>query len=175
MSPYNIRINYDGQLRWVSELIYIDDYVPNLTKIEYYMSYNTDMFYATGINLYVRFIQDLSQAVQKGENEKYSTDTDTKQIDVSNYRMNTFQFLPLTKEVARQLIEIFSCDNITINGIGYTTESISLEALGNSNLYVPKVTMIERGTGLGVDTSGTYTVTIPTLIETGTGKFTKIS
>lgn len=167
--PFNFQFSYAGEFQWASEIQIIDDISTKLYKVQYSMTYNTDMFWATGITPYIRLQVDRDNAVTDRDSEGFETDTTSYQIDVSNYRVNKLILLPVTKELARKCATIFSCDNVNINGVDYKTEGFDWDSQEESNLYVINATMKEKGTGLGRDKVGTFTVTLPSLINTGNG------
>lgn len=169
-APFNVQVKYDGDvLRYASEQVYPDDYTDNLLPIRYYMSYNTDMFFATGIQPMFRLQKDRDNATLDRANEGFETDDTALQIDVNNYRVNTFKFLPVTKGMARTIAVAFACDNVNINGVDYKTENLEFESLEDSNLYVITATMKEKGSGLSREYGGSYTISLPALIDYGQG------
>lgn len=166
---FNIEIHYDGTLQYSSELQAVDETQPNLIKVQYYMDYNTNMFWATGIQPYMRINVDVNNLGIKRTNETYDTDISYKQIDVNNYRQDVYKFFPVTKEEARKIITIFSSSNININGIDFICEEVTSETLGSSNLYVLTATMVESGSGLAKSRTGNTYVSLSALVKGETG------
>jgi len=171
----NIEVYYDGKLKLSSEQILIDDYSSNLVHLAWSMDYNTDMFYATGIVPHARLLIDTIKAGIKNEGESYETDSDSFLIDSDNYEVDIFKFLPTTKEMTRCIVLWLSSNNLDIRGIGYRKESIEIEALERSNLYVVTANLVLRGTGLYEDRIGSANVEIVELIKTNADEYIKIN
>lgn len=169
-----ISVYFDGSIKMLSETIKIDDYVTNLALIRYSMPYNTDMFFASGIEPIIRFLIDTSQAGGENESDNYITDVDVDQTKSSNYEIEVIRLLPLTKEVARLAMLIFSHKNININGIDYTKKEIEIESQGRSNLYVVTGTFYVRESGLGRNEFGVDNIEIPELLSINNEEFIKL-
>lgn len=169
-----ISLFFNGIEQYLSEVIVVDDTLEPLVKVQYYMKYNTDMFYATGIQPMFRAWLDMSTAIVQGTSEQYKTDTTVLQIDSQNYEVNEYKFMPVTKQMARKMVLAFLSSNININGINYVAqEAASIEKLDDSNLYVVSVKLIDSGSGIGRTYEGNIFVTLPKLITTEQG-FIKI-
>lgn len=174
-TAFNIWIYYDEDvLQYVSENIILDNVSENLVHIAWSMDYNTDLFYATGIIPDARLLIDTIKAKVDNKGETYMTDTDALLIDSENYEVDVYKFLPLTKEMVRSVIVWLSSTNISINGISYTKDTLELEPLERSNLYVLTATLTLRGTGLFDDRVGSSNVELLELIKTEADEYIKI-
>ena len=138
------------------------------------MDYNTDMYWSTGIVGTARLIVDTIKAGVKNSNDKYETDTDVVQTDSEDYEVDVVKFLPQTKEVTRYILNWLSSSIITFRGIEYVKDSVEIEALGRSNLYVITATLLVRGSGLYRSVSTNLSIEIPELLITEAGEFIKI-
>lgn len=171
----NVQIWYDGVIKMVSELILIDDISERLGMLKWSHKHNTDMFYATGIEPFMRLLMD-SKASPKNESENYETDSDVFQSFSDNYESDTFTFDPISKERARLLVLALSQSNVEIRGVGYVKEGTpEMEALEGTNLYVVTAVMVLKGTGLITEQTDLSNVEIPTLLKTDLDGYIKIN
>ena len=172
---FNVEVWYDGAIQRASEIILIDNVSENLIKLKWSHRNNTDMFFATGIEPFVRLLVDTIKATPKNESENYETDIDVSQIDTNNYEADVFKFLPLTKEVAKLVLLGLSHSNIELRGLEYVKDgSPELEALDYSNLYVVTATMLLKGSGLYKEEVDVSNTEIPTLLQTDLDEYIKI-
>ena len=146
---FEIQIYFNGADRYVSEIVKVVDFTDQLFKIDYSMSHNTNIYFNSGFEGLIRFLVDTVKAGLKNESENYPTDNSYRLSKTEDYEVDIITFLPLTKQVSRQLILILSHDEVSINGVKYIKESIEIESLERSNLYVVIATMIvSDGNGL---------------------------
>lgn len=170
---FSVEIWYDGSLQKKSESILVDDVSENLIHIQWEMNFNTDYLFLGGTVPYARMLVDTIKAGIKNEGEAFETDTDSKLIDSNNFEVDVIKFLPVTKELARHLIMWLSCQELTIRGIPYRKESIELESLERSNLYVVSATLIVRNSGLDEENSSIAEQEILELLVTESDEFIK--
>lgn len=172
---FNIEIWYDGVIQWASELQVIDDESTNLIYLEWFMTYNTDMFWATSIVQKARMLSDTINGAPMNESESYETDSDSILVETDNFEVDVFKFIPLTKEVAKALVLWLSHNELTLRGLKYRKDSIEMEGLGHSNLYVVTAKMVLRGTGLYEERTDSANIEIPALLQTDLDGYIKIN
>lgn len=138
----------------------------DMVKVEYWMDRNTDMFYASGIRNIQHHQLKKSVALSDGNIDDYKTDTDIIQISQELFEVEEFTFEPIPKENARKLQLAIIHNNVIINDIGYKAKELpSIEAQGDSNLYVVVAVMYKGTNDIAVNRFYDYSTMIPKLVE----------
>jgi hypothetical protein len=145
----------------------------NTLAISYSNNNNKDIFYKYGIMHFIRIPYVKFMAVQQDENEINITDDNSVVVESTVHEKNEILFDVLTDQLMRKLVVALSCENLSINGIGYVKDgNISSENIDNTNLYEVKATLIKTNVAYNNYQSGieigTGTFDIPQIITTGT-------
>lgn len=150
---YQIQItgsNNDGATEsLLSEPILIDIDLENFHNIVWKNSENNDITWQTGIEGEgnYRKLQE-NEFNAEVNNEIYTTDTATRQLDSEYDERFSFHFDYMPLSITRQLTAVFSqCDYLMIDGLFYTNAEPETEKQYGSNLYRLSIT-VTRTTGL---------------------------
>lgn len=177
-SPYenkNLRVKVvleDPKLpkkEWVSELLEIKKVHAECVEIRYFNDKNDDVFYETGINHVLRIPVANIIDTSISESEIHKGDSQVSLISAEYYEGDTFEFLPLTKELKKKVELATYHSNLIINGVSYkVAEKPESERQGVSNLYTLKAKLIKAGSGYNVNSfvkpDSSYAIDIPSLI-----------
>lgn len=171
----NVEIWYDGIMQWSSELIVANNEGGKLLHLKWWHKHNTDMYFASGIQPFMRRLVATRTAAPKNESKNYETDSDVIQIESDNYEADSFLFEPMTKELAKLTVLALSHSTVEINGISYIKEgSPEMESLDESNLYVVTAKMVVKGSGLYEEETDLANTEIPALLIDDLGGYIKI-
>ena len=105
-------------------------------KVRYNCSYNTSMYYATGIVNVMNIPIQGVVAADELKTDYYIGDSDVHLIKGDKNEVDTFKFDITTKEVARKLMLALSSEHLYINDIKYIAKDATLESIEGTNLYM---------------------------------------
>lgn len=186
LMPYNdknlqIRIvstdSYFDTKTQLSEQINVKTKQEGTVEIKYSNPENTDVFYSTGITNLLRMLYVKRDAQPDQDSESYKTDTNAILLSSNVYEMDEFEFEPVTEEIMRKLIQAFNHKTLQMDGVYYIINGdVEVDPrLGNTNLYVVRVTLTKSGGAFnsnGSDNLNTNPyVEVPGLIDQGNGSF----
>lgn len=133
----------NGTVQHLSENIIIKDSHPDTLAIRYYNNNNRDIFYKFGIEHFIRVPYIDVEGTMLQEDEINITDLTTSLSKSSVNEGDVFYFEEVVKSQMRKLVIALSCENVFINGMGYTKNGeIELEKVKGTNLYDISATMI---------------------------------
>lgn len=135
------------QINLLSEVLNIKVKHEETIEIKYFNNDNNDVFYQTGIKHLIRIPYNKISGKDNQSNETYKTDTTVVNLNSEIYEVNVFMFEPQTLEIWRKLKIALSCENVTLDSVGYVKNSdFETEGpLGQTNLYVLTAEMIKTG------------------------------
>ena len=142
-----------------------------LFLVDYKMSYNTDMYYTSGISNRM-WLQLVKKGIEvENEIESYKADTFVKQVGAKNYEVDTFEFQPVSKELARKIVTALSHDILFINGVRYAPKESGIEQLDNTNLYTVTSSLYLYSNNNIAKDSSSVDISVPKLLISGNGSF----
>ena len=133
-----------GDLNHYSEVIKVKTRHEGTIEINYWNEHNTDIFYETGIRNKIRVQLEKIEGKMSDESDTYKTDTTAQLLSTQIHELDLFEFMPVTKEIMRKIIQALSHSEVYLDGVKYVKESIDdPELLGETNRYIVKATMIK--------------------------------
>lgn len=133
----------NGTVQHLSENIIIKDLHKDTLAIRYYNNNNRDIFYKFGIEHFIRVPYIDVEGTMLQEDEVNITDLTTSLSKSSVNEGDVYYFEEVVKSQMRKLVIALSCENVFINGLGYTKNGeIELEKVKGTNLYDISATMI---------------------------------
>jgi len=156
-----VRINFDDadfdSKVYYSEKIQTYALLDDLIAIRATNSFNNEIVYQDGMSHLLRLQYDEFGSSSETELEIEKTDQYVYQIDGKSYIKKKLLFNYLSTKMEQKVRQILTLDGITIDGVGYTVDSIEApERLGVSNFYKLSCLVYEVGEkpqGTVVDTN----------------------
>lgn len=156
-----IRINFDDtdfdSKVYYSEKIQTYDILDDLIAIEATNTFNNEIVYQDGMKHLLRLQYDEFGSSNESELEVEKTDQYVYSIDGKTYIKKKLTFNYLSTKMEQKVRQILTLDDIKIDGVGHTVESIDApERLGVTNLYKLTCSVYEVGAkpqGTVVDTN----------------------
>jgi len=145
-------------IRWLSELIEVEERFDDTMEFLYWNPSNTDVYYFSGIKNKIRLKWQTFHPGVDGEIEGLDTDTNSVLLNSQAYETNIFVSFPVTIGVMRQIITAFVHKELYINGVKYRiTEMPETEPFGQTNLQVITATFKKSGEVFNSQLDGTST------------------
>jgi len=147
----------------------------NTVEIRYKNKINTDIVFSTGIEFKIRVLREVINGRLEGETENYKTDATTILLNSQVYETDEFEFQPMTKEFMRKTVLALIHTDVKIDGVDYVSSGLpEVEgALGETNLYIVKATMIKSNSVFNSNNSESLEFDIngeiPGLVDYGGG------
>ena len=165
--------NYET-ITFLSEKITVYQELDELLYFKYKNTVNNEILYSTGIEHILRLDYTLFGLASETNIEIHKTDNYVYSLNTDVYSKKKVEFINLSTMMAQKVVQALSLDTIYINGVQYTTESISdVTRMGVTNFY--KLEAVLYKTSDEVDTQYTDIITnvdiieVPALISGGTG------
>jgi len=129
-----------------SEFIETYDLLDDFITIQATNSFNNEIVYQEGMTHLLRLPFDSFGSSSESELEVEKTDQYVYSLDAKSYIKKTIVFNYLSTKMEQKVRQIMSLDEIKMNGLGYTVESMEEpERLGVTNLYKLTVVLYEVG------------------------------
>lgn len=162
-------------VKHISEVIQVSTLFESLLEVIYSNTENNDILYSTGIINKLRLEYDIFGLVSESETEIHKTDSHVYKLNSNLYAKKELVFVYLSTMMARKVMQAFSLNVITINGISYTTETIDQPSrIGITNWYNLTIKLYESKGQIETEAAGSSDIgldiiDVPALVDSGDG------
>ena len=144
---------------WVSEKISVRERWEESIEVIWKMTKNTDIYYASGIEMKGRFYNWRLTQLSDGDVDVLKVDSKAVLIDSNNYNAVELTIDSLTTGMARKLKLALKHDFLVIENLFYIlAENPEIERYGVSNLYTLTAKLIEAGDVFNSQTARTNVI-----------------
>ncbi len=164
----------------LSEIQRVSEYQLNTIELKYKSTVNNDVYYAINDLFFTLRLDNTGLIpVIDDEREIHKSDTQVTPLDSEQHRKKEITFTGLSTVMAEKVAIACGQEIISLKRELFTTESIDIEPIGNSNMNNVKVVLYRTqeniDSSLDVDLIFPVTTPSPTLLDIdGTGSFSVV-